>query len=253
MRRLHESNGDPSGGSSHPNAISPACTWEESLAMGLHDLGSALSVVCGTVQLWRLGSRLNTSPAEDWACIYAASDRAMRLSRELLAICQARHFKFQPDRRPMDLVGLVDAVVDRRRPAFESAGQWLWVEKPDCPIWISADRDLLERVLDNLLDNATKYTPPGGRVTIDVDRQENEAIIRVCDSGFGISSEFLPHVFEPFRREERRSVRTRPGSGVGLLTVRRIVEMHDGRVEAASPGPGLGSEFTIRLPGAECH
>jgi signal transduction histidine kinase len=152
------------------------------------------------------------------------------------------------DRRPVELVRLVVDVVARRRALFEVAGQWLWTEVPDARIWLDGDRDQLERVLDNLLDNASKYTGAGGHVTVCVDRQGGEAVVRVRDTGVGMPPEFVPRAFEPFTREDSSAIRGRPGSGVGLLAVRRIVELHGGRAEAASAGRGLGSEFTVRLP-----
>ena len=247
---LHES--DPAGRYGPPPAAhhSPDA-WTESLAMAVHDLGNAMAVVHGTVQLWRRGARLHTSPAADWASVHAASDRAVRLSRELLDLCRARHSRFQLDCRPVELAGLVAAVADRRRPAFEAAGLGLRVEvppPPGGPVWVPADRERLERVLDNLLDNAVKYTPDGGHVTVGVDARGGRAVVRVRDTGVGIPPEFLPRVFEPFAREDSPAVRDQPGSGVGLLAVRRIVEMHGGRVEVASPGRGRGSEFTVELP-----
>jgi signal transduction histidine kinase len=166
----------------------------------------------------------------------------------LLDLCRTGHPGFRLDCRPVELVGLVQGVVDRRRPLFEAARQWLWAETPDSPIWLSADRDQLERVLDNLLDNATKYTGTGGHVTVSVGREGPEAAVKVQDTGIGMLPEFVRRAFEPFSREDSSAVRARPGSGVGLLAVRRIVELHCGRTEAASRGRGLGSEFTVWLP-----
>src|SRR4051812_20365078 len=166
--------------------------WHDWLAMALHDLSGAMSVVHGTVQLWRQGARVHGSPAQDWASVHDASGRAVRLSRELLDLCRTGHPRFRLDRRPVELVSLVAGVVDRRRPLFEAAGQWLWTEVPDAPVWLPADRDQLARVLDNLLDNATKYTGVGGHVTVSVDRQGCEAVLRVQDTGVGMPPEFVP-------------------------------------------------------------
>lgn len=103
-------------------------------------------------------------------------------------------------------------------------------------------------LLENLLDNAANYTPAGGHVTVSVERRGDQAVVRVRDTGVGIPPEFLPHVFEPFTREDNPAVREQPGSGIGLLAVRRIVELHGGCVEVASRGRGTGTEFTVRLP-----
>lgn len=222
--------------------------WHELLAMALHDLSGAISIVHGTVQLWRRGGRVHGSPAQDWASVDAASGRAVRLSRELLDLCRTGHSGFRLDRRPVELVGLVQGIVERRRPLFEAAGQWLWAEVPDAPIWLAADRDQLGRVIDNLLDNAAKYTGTGGHVTVGVGRRGCDAAVKVQDTGVGMPPEFVSRAFEPFTREDSSAVRACPGSGVGLLAVRRIVELHGGRTEAASRGRGLGSEFTVWLP-----
>jgi signal transduction histidine kinase len=114
--------------------------------------------------------------------------------------------------------------------------------------WVTADPERLELVLGNLLDNAAKYTEPGGRVTVSVEVAGDEAVLRVRDTGVGIAPEVLTSVFDPFVREVIPGVGPRRGSGVGLLLVRTLVELHGGRVEASSAGRGLGSEFVIRLP-----
>jgi hypothetical protein len=119
---------DPRSAARHeppPVARDAPDEWNESLAMALHDLGNAMSVVHGTVQLWRLGVRLHASPAEDWASVHAASGRAVRLSRELLDMCRVGHSRFRLDRRPVELVGLVVGVSTAagrrsRRPACGS-------------------------------------------------------------------------------------------------------------------------------------
>jgi CheY-like chemotaxis protein len=106
----------------------------------------------------------------------------------------------------------------------------------------------LEQVLTNLLNNAAKYTPAGGHIRVAIQRDGDDAVVRVRDTGAGISTEFLPHVFDLFSQAQRSLDRSQGGLGIGLTLVRRLVEMHGGSVEAYSPGPDQGSEFTIRLP-----
>src|SRR5262249_29822694 len=110
-----------------------------------------------------------------------------------------------------------------------------------------ADRARLAQVFANLLNNSAKYTEPGGHIWLTVERQGSDAVVRVRDTGIGIAAELLPRVFDPFTQADRSRDRSQGGLGIGLSLVRRLVEMHGGRVEAHSDGPGQGSEFVVRL------
>src|SRR5260370_41622674 len=107
---------------------------------------------------------------------------------------------------------------------------------------------MVERVLAQLLDNAVKFTRPGGHITLEVVREENLALLRIRDDGVGIPAEMLPRIFNMFMREGRCESRLQGGIGIGLALVRRLVELHSGTVEAHSEGTGWGSEFLVRLP-----
>ncbi len=120
-------------------------------------------------------------------------------------------------------------------------------------MWVTADSDRLELVLGNLLNNAVKYTEPGGRVTVSVEAAGAEVVLRVRDTGVGIAPDVLPFVFDAFVREGAPGARPRRGSGIGLLLVRTLAELHGGRAEAYSAGRGRGSEFVIRLPALDLH
>jgi signal transduction histidine kinase len=116
-------------------------------------------------------------------------------------------------------------------------------------VLVDGDRVRLTQVVANLLNNAAKYTPPGGRVRLSVGREGPEAVVRIADTGVGISPEDLPRVFELFAQVGGHEGRFGQGGlGIGLALVKRLVEMHGGRVEARSGGPGQGSEFVVRLP-----
>src|SRR5205823_2500953 len=116
---------------------------------------------------------------------------------------------------------------------------------------VMGDADRLRQVINNLLTNAVKFTPPGGRIEVRLDATGGKARIRVVDTGQGIDSSFLPHVFDRFWQADSSTTRVHGGLGLGLAIVRHITEMHGGRVEAESPGPGRGATFTIELPLAE--
>lgn len=113
---------------------------------------------------------------------------------------------------------------------------------------MSGDPARRQQVVWNLVSNAVKFTPGGGRVTVAVERLGHSAEIRVVDTGEGISREFLPHVFDRFRQADSSTTRPHAGLGLGLAIVRYLVELHSGTVHATSPGPGQGSTFTVRLP-----
>lgn len=115
-------------------------------------------------------------------------------------------------------------------------------------VWTNADLTRLEQIVTNLLENAFKYTPPAGLIDIRTDAEGDEAILRVQDSGRGIAADLLPRIFDLFVQGERALDRAQGGLGVGLTLVRSLAELHGGAIEAASPGPGLGSTFTVRLP-----
>ena len=116
------------------------------------------------------------------------------------------------------------------------------------PIWVEADPARMEQVVVNLLNNAAKYTDTGGLIRMTVHQEGIEAVIRVRDNGVGIAPELLPHIFELFTQVDGSFGRSYGGMGIGLALARNLVEMHDGRLQASSPGLGKGCEFTIKLP-----
>src|SRR5262249_22197405 len=148
----------------------------------------------------------------------------------------------------VDLRDCAARAVETARPLIDARCHEMTVSLPDAPVPLSADAARIAQVLANLLNNAAKYTEPGGRIALRVERNGGEAIVRVRDNGIGIDPELLPRVFELFTQAERSLDRSQGGLGIGLTLVRRLVELHGGTVEAQSEGVGRGSEFTIRLP-----
>ena len=116
---------------------------------------------------------------------------------------------------------------------------------------LDADPTRLEQILVNLLTNAAKYTPPGGRIQLTAGTEDGEVVFRVRDNGVGIAPELLPRLFELFAQADRSLARSEGGLGIGLTVARSLAEMHGGTVTASSDGPGMGSEFVVRLPAAE--
>jgi CheY-like chemotaxis protein/anti-sigma regulatory factor (Ser/Thr protein kinase) len=131
---------------------------------------------------------------------------------------------------------------------IDAAGHSLQVDVPEAPIWLDADPTRLAQVVGNLLNNAVKYTPQGGRIAISLRREASQAVIAISDTGLGIPRDKQAEVFQLFAQVDHHLDRARGGLGIGLALVKQLVVMHGGTVEAYSAGPGEGSTFTVRLP-----
>ena len=221
---------------------------EEFLAMVLHELRNPLGAILTAIDLLRDADRWLPQHRRLWSGVEGAARQVQCLTDDLLCLFQATQPTFQLHRRPLNFTAVAHAAVELCRPAFERAGLQLMLCSSDKPVRVFADPVRLELVVGNLLGNASKYTEPGGRVTVSVEAASAEAVLRVQDTGIGIAPEVLPFVFDAFVREGVPAGRPTQGSGVGLALVRTLVELHGGRVEAFSAGRGRGSQFVVRLP-----
>jgi len=172
----------------------------------------------------------------------------IRLVDDLLDIERLARGKITLHKERIDVAAVVEAALETTRPLIEAYGHALAVSLPAVPLYVAGDRSRLAQVLANLIHNATKYTPPGGRIELSVSAEDKAAVMRVRDNGIGIPAEVLPHIFEYFAQEEPSSESNRRGLGVGLALARQLVELHQGTVQAESGGRGKGSEFTVRIP-----
>jgi PAS domain S-box-containing protein len=156
--------------------------------------------------------------------------------------------ELRPER--LDLGRFVRTALEDQRPALDRAGLSLDAELPELPVWVHADPTRLRQVLENLLQNAAKFTDRGGRVTVRVqaDAGRQAAVLTVRDTGVGIEPALLPHLFDAFTQADRSLDRSKGGLGLGLSLVKGLVELHGGTVRAGSGGPGRGSEFVVCLP-----
>jgi diguanylate cyclase len=151
----------------------------------------------------------------------------------------------------LDLVSLVRECIRACDLCSRARHQILEIDLPDEAVWVDADPLRLTQVFNNLLDNACKYTPAGGRITLSMVPRENSVEVIVSDNGIGITAEALEHIFEPFHQDTHATDFDHVGLGIGLTVVRELVHAHGGRIEASSPGAGMGSTFTLTLPLAE--
>jgi CheY-like chemotaxis protein len=156
--------------------------------------------------------------------------------------------KLRLDVRTVDLIGIVNAAIDSIRPAAEAKGIRLQTTLDPTAGRISGDADRLQQIVWNLLTNAAKFTPKGGRIQVKLQRVNSHVEIVVSDSGVGISKEFLPYVFDRFRQADASTTRIHGGLGLGLSIVHQLVDLHGGTVSVHSEGEGKGATFTIKLP-----
>ncbi|MGH7349092.1 MAG: CHASE3 domain-containing protein, partial [Candidatus Rokuibacteriota bacterium] len=171
-----------------------------------------------------------------------------RLVDDLLDVSRITSGKIALQQEPVSVRAILAQAMETAGPTAESRKQTLAVDVPEDAVWVNGDPTRLAQAVGNLLDNAIKYTDDEGRIWLSARAEPEEVVIAVRDTGAGIHPELLPHVFDLFTQADRSLERRQGGLGIGLTLVRRLVEMHGGRVEATSAGPGLGSEFTIRLP-----
>jgi signal transduction histidine kinase len=187
--------------------------------------------------------------------VVGASDQLTALIRDLLDISRIQRGGFEITPERVDLRELVASSVESSRVRMASGeypdGVELMARLPDDPHYGSWDPVRLEQVLVNVLDNALKYSKPGGSVQLDVWREEDEARIRIADDGIGIAAQKLEAIFEPFSRASNAESDGYPGFGIGLAICREIVSRHGGRIWASSDGMDHGSQFDIVLPGLE--
>jgi PAS domain S-box-containing protein len=172
----------------------------------------------------------------------------VRLIDDLLEVSRITLGKVILKKERVTLQGVVEAAVETSRPLVDSARHTLAVDVPDEPIWLEADRTRLAQIVSNLLNNAAKYTPSGGRVEVTATLDANEAVVRVRDTGMGIPKENLPEAFALFSQLNRALDRSQGGLGIGLALVKKLVDMHGGTIEADSAGLGRGTTFTVRIP-----
>ncbi len=220
---------------------------DEFLAMLGHELRNPLAPITNALQLLSLQKNEGELQHQARVIITRQVGQLTRLIDDLLEVSRITTGRIHIKQERVGLNGLVERALETARPVMDHGRHELTVSLSPFPIWLYADIARLEQVVVNLLNNAAKYTPDGGCISLTVQQEGDEAVLRVRDTGVGIAPDLLPRIFDLFTQAERSLDRSQGGLGIGLSLVHRLVEMHGGKVEAFSE-LGHGSEFVVRLP-----
>lgn len=216
------------------------------LATLAHELRNPLAPIRNAVELMRLKGQLTADHRGPADVIDRQARVLTRLVDDLLDISRITQNRLELRREPASLTSIVDSAVESSRPIIDAGGHTLHLRMPDEPIVLLADVTRIAQVISNLLNNSARYSDKRGHIHVEVRRELMEAVITVVDEGIGIPASMLGRVFDMFVQGSHD--RGRGGLGVGLALSKQLVEMHGGRITAASGGPGLGSTFEVRLP-----
>ena len=221
---------------------------DEFLATLAHELRNPLAPLRNGLQVMKLSGNDVKAVETSRIMMERQLEAMVRLIDDLMDVNRISRGKIELRRTPVDVATVVRAAVETSGPWIEAGRHRLTVELPKTPLIVDADETRLAQVLSNLLNNAAKYTEPGGRIRLTADRHKGKAVISVKDTGVGIPRTMLPRIFDLFTQVDRSLEKSQGGVGIGLSLVKGLVELHGGQVEARSEGPGKGSEFIVRLP-----
>jgi signal transduction histidine kinase/CHASE3 domain sensor protein/ActR/RegA family two-component response regulator len=222
---------------------------DEFLATLSHELRTPMTAIIGWTHLLRSGVLENAEKGKALETIERNARAQNQIIEEILDVSRIVTGKIRLNPQSTDLAPLIVSAVDSIQPTLEAKGIIVEVQKDTTESRISADADRMHQVLWNLLSNAVKFTQRDGRIMVRLNRRDDAKLeLSIADTGEGISSEFLPFVFDRFRQADGSTTRHHGGLGVGLSIARYLVELHGGSIRAESPGPGKGSIFTITLP-----
>lgn len=221
---------------------------DEFMAMLAHELRNPLAPMRTALEILRL----RADDPEQVRRVRETLDRQVknlsRLVDDLLDISRITQGKMHPQFERVDLARLVRFNCQGYKIRAEASGLVLECRGPEVPVWVLGDPTRLDQILDNLLENALKFTERGGRVTVELKREEDTVLLLVRDTGVGMDPAMIPRLFGTFTQAEQTLARSRGGLGLGLSIVKGLAELHGGSIEAFSEGPGHGSEFRLRLP-----
>jgi signal transduction histidine kinase len=223
---------------------------DEFLAMLAHELRNPLAPIGAASDLLRFVDLDRARIQQTSEIISRQVGHMTGLIDDLLDVSRVSRGLITLEQTLLDARQIVADAVEQVRPLIDSRRHRLTVQTPPGSAYIYGDQKRLVQVLANLLNNAAKYSPEGGNITLVMDVDQASVVVKVIDDGIGMDRELIKHVFEMFTQAKRTSDRSQGGLGIGLSLVKSLVELHDGTIGASSPGLGKGSEFTVSLPRA---
>lgn len=221
---------------------------DEFLATLAHELRSPMTAIRGWIQMLKMGALTSTEATDALSMIEASTKVQAHIVEDLMDVARIMAGKIMIEPAVIPLAPVVTNVVATFRPAAALQGIHLTAAVAPEAMFVYADEVRLQQVGWNLLSNAVKFTPRGGSVQVSLTREPPNAVLRVRDTGEGISPELLPNVFDRYRQEEGAGGKPHQGLGLGLAIVRHLVESHGGTIRAESEGRGKGAEFVVTLP-----
>ncbi|HET7609216.1 MAG TPA: ATP-binding protein, partial [Gammaproteobacteria bacterium] len=221
---------------------------DEFLATLAHELRTPLAPIHNALEILRLSGREGAVARSVYEMMSRQVSHMVRLVDDLMEVSRITRGKIDLEKQRVQLADVVANAVETTRPLVDSAGHLLTVDLGGASLEIDADPVRLAQVFSNLLNNAAKYTPNGGQITLRAEQNGGYVVVSVRDNGTGIRGDVLAHVFDAFVQGDRSYSRAKGGLGIGLTLARSIVALHGGTIEARSAGLGQGSEFVVRLP-----
>ena len=221
---------------------------DEFLAVVSHELRAPLNVMLGWAKILQGGNYTSATLEHAIEVIERSARSQQKMIEDLLDSARIISGKLRLEIQPVEMTSVIEATLETVRPAAEAKGQTLEVSCLPGTDIITGDAQRLQQVVWNLISNAVKFTPPGGRISVRLKRVDPYLQLTVSDTGKGINPDFMPYIFNRFHQADSSITRRHSGLGLGLSLVRHLVELHGGTVQAESPGEDQGATFTVRLP-----
>ena len=221
---------------------------DQFLALLAHELRNPLAPIVTAAALLRRPEAPAAVVQQSAGIVARQAANLARLLDDLLDVSRITRGRIELRLQIVSIAAAVISALETTRPLVDERRQSVSVDLPATPLYVEADPIRLEQIIVNVLNNASKYTPPEGRISVAAVREGEDAVLRIRDTGIGIEPEMLPRIFELFVQGDQSLAHTSGGLGIGLTLVHRLVQLHHGRLDVRSDGPGRGSEFTIRLP-----
>ena len=221
---------------------------DEFLATLAHELRNPLAPLRNSLHILQLSKSNDSTTERLCETMERQVNHLVRLVDDLLEVSRITRGTIELRKELVDLAAVVRNAIETSRPLIDTAGLQLAISLPQVPLTLFGDPVRLSQIFANLLNNAAKYTNPGGQIWFSARREGPEVVVSIRDNGIGIPTDVLPKIFDMFMQVDRTTNRSQGGLGIGLTLVRSLTELHEGSISARSPGTGKGSEFIVRLP-----